>query len=103
MVMGDQGPLCGLPWPVCPDDLGQCLSSSGGTAWCLDYGRRWLLNGVQPALVRPSRLWDQEGSEQLLAVVHLRARSVDSTTSLAGLGPAPDVPVHAAGPRSGVA
>jgi hypothetical protein len=23
MVMGDQGPLCGLPWPVCPDDLGQ--------------------------------------------------------------------------------
>jgi hypothetical protein len=31
MLMGDQRPLCGLPWPVCPDDLGQRLSARAGT------------------------------------------------------------------------
>jgi catechol 2,3-dioxygenase-like lactoylglutathione lyase family enzyme len=40
-LMGDQGPLCGLPWPVCPDDLGQRLGSRAGTAWCPGCGRRW--------------------------------------------------------------
>jgi hypothetical protein len=40
MVMGDQRRLCGLPWPVCPDDLGQRLSSRAGTAWCPGCGRR---------------------------------------------------------------
>jgi hypothetical protein len=30
MVMGGQGMLCGLPWPVWPVDLGQRLRLQGG-------------------------------------------------------------------------
>ena len=40
MVMGKEAPLCGLPWSVCPLDLGQRLSSRAGTAWCPSCGRR---------------------------------------------------------------
>jgi hypothetical protein len=40
---GRRGPLCGLPWPICPDDLGQRLGSSASTAWC---------PGLRPALAR---------------------------------------------------
>src|SRR5215218_586621 len=50
MVMGDQGALCGLPWPVCPVDLGQRLSSRAGTAWCPSCGRRWPLDAVEPTI-----------------------------------------------------
>ena len=48
--MGDQGVLCGLPWPVCPVDLGQRLSSRAGTAWCPSCGRRWPLDAVEPTI-----------------------------------------------------
>jgi hypothetical protein len=71
MVMGDQGPLCGLPWPVCPDDLGQRLSSRAGTAWCPGCSRRWPLAEVEP---RPwpgqVRLWDQQGRERVVCRSH---------------------------------
>ena len=50
MVMGDQGALCGLPGPLCPNDLGQRLSSRAGTAWCPGCGRRWPLDAVEPTI-----------------------------------------------------
>jgi hypothetical protein len=71
MVMGDQRPLCGLPWPVCPEDLGQRLSSRAGTAWCPGCGRRWPLDEVEPCpWPGQVRLWDQEGSEQVVCRSH---------------------------------
>jgi hypothetical protein len=61
--MGDQRPLCGLPWPVCSDDLGQRLSSRAGTAWCPGCGRRWPLDEVEPCpWPGQVRLWDQRGA-----------------------------------------
>jgi hypothetical protein len=48
MLMGKEGPLCGLPWPVCPLDLDQRLSSRAGTARCPVCYRRWPLDEVVP-------------------------------------------------------
>jgi len=68
MLMGDQRPLCGLPWPVCPDDPGQRLSSRAGTAWCPGCGRRWPLDEVEPCpWPGQVRLWDPEGSERVVS------------------------------------
>jgi hypothetical protein len=67
MVMGDQGALCGLPWPVCPVDLGQRLSSRAGAAWYSGCGRRWPLDEVEPCpWPGQVRLWDQQGSERVV-------------------------------------
>ena len=46
--MGKEAPLCGLPWPVCPLDLGQRLGCRAGTARCPVCYRRWPLEEVQP-------------------------------------------------------
>jgi hypothetical protein len=71
MVMGGQRPLCGLPWPVCPDDLGQRLSSRASTAWCPSCGRRWPLDEVEPCpWPGQVRLWDPEGSERVVCRSH---------------------------------
>jgi hypothetical protein len=71
MVMGDQGPLCGLSWPVCPDDLGQRLSSKAGTAWCPGCGRRWPLDEAEPCpWPGQVRLWDQQGGERVVCRSH---------------------------------
>jgi hypothetical protein len=71
MLMGDQRPLCGLPWPVCPDDPGQRLSSRAGTAWCPGGGRRWPLDEVEPCpWPGQVRLWDPEGSERVVSRSH---------------------------------
>jgi hypothetical protein len=71
MVMGDQRPLCGLAWPVCPDDLGQRLSSRAGRAWCPGCGRRWPLDEVEPCpWPGQVRLWDQQGSERVVCRSH---------------------------------
>ena len=71
MLRGDEGPLCGLEWPVCPDDLGQRLSSRAGTAWCPVCGRRWPLDEVQPCpWPAQVRLWDQEGRERVVCRSH---------------------------------
>jgi hypothetical protein len=71
MVMGDQRPLCGLPRPVCPEDLGQRLSSRAGTAWCPGCSRRWPQDAVEPCpWPGQVRLWDQEGREWVVCRSH---------------------------------
>ena len=71
MLRGEEGPLCGLEWPVCPDDLGQCLSSRADTAWCPVCGRRWPLDEVEPCpWTAQVRLWDQEGMERIVCRSH---------------------------------
>jgi hypothetical protein len=70
--MGDQRPLCGLPWPVCPDGLGQRLSLRAGTAWCPSCGRGWPLDEVEPCpWPGRVRLWDPEGSERVVCRSHV--------------------------------
>lgn len=33
---------CGVPWPICPDCLGEPLYTSGGSSRCPRCRRRWL-------------------------------------------------------------
>jgi hypothetical protein len=71
MVMGKEAPLCGLPWPVCPLDLGQRLSSRAGTARCPVCYRRWPLDEVVPCpWPARVRLWDQDGMERVVCRSH---------------------------------
>jgi hypothetical protein len=71
MLMGKEAPLCGLPWPVCPLDLGQRLSSRAGTARCPVCYRRWPLDEVQPCpWPTQVRLWDQDGRERVVCRSH---------------------------------
>lgn len=39
---------CGVPWPVCPDCLGEGLFASAGEAWCRRCLRRWKTSEVDP-------------------------------------------------------
>jgi hypothetical protein len=71
MLMGKEAPLCGLPWPVCPLDLGQRLSSRAGTARCPMCYRRWPLDEVAPCpWPARVRLWDQDGRERVVCRSH---------------------------------
>lgn len=71
MLRGDEGALCGLEWSVCPDDLGQRLSSRAGAAWCPVCSRRWPLDEVEPCpWPAQVRLWDREGREQVVCRSH---------------------------------
>ena len=71
MLMGKEAPLCGLPWPVCPLDLGQRLSSRAGTARCSVCYRRWPLDEVMPCpWPAQVRLWDQDGMEWVVCRSH---------------------------------
>jgi hypothetical protein len=80
MLMGKEAPLCGLPWPVCPLDLGQRLSSRAGTARCPVCYRRWPLDEVVPCpWPAQVRLWDQDGMERVVC------RSHAAHPSMAGL------------------
>jgi hypothetical protein len=33
--------VCAVPWPTCPDCLGEPLFTSGGEQWCQRCGQRW--------------------------------------------------------------
>jgi hypothetical protein len=33
--------VCGVPWPVCPDCLGEPLTRTAAVAWCARCRRRW--------------------------------------------------------------
>lgn len=67
---------CGLPWPVCPDCLGQDLIEAGDTARCPSCRRRWPRDEVVPCpWAATARLWDAEGAEVLACRSHAASPS----------------------------
>lgn len=71
-VLGDAG-ACGLPWPVCPNCLGQALVSSGRQSWCPSCRRRWPDLEVDPCPWPAAATVTDRGGERLrLCASHAR-------------------------------
>lgn len=69
-VLGDAG-ACGLPWPVCPNCLGQGLVSSGRHAACPRCRRRWPDLEVDPCpWPAAATVTDRDGAALRLCASH---------------------------------
>jgi hypothetical protein len=77
--------VCGIPWPVCPDCLGQELEVSTETGTCPDCGRTWPVEEVAlcPWEAR-IRLRDVEGSEIVVCCSHSQHPRAERLTVVSG-------------------
>jgi hypothetical protein len=65
------GEPCGVPWPVCPDCLGQGLSLIAGRAVCPRCDRAWDQGAVIPCpWPRAAELVDSTGARLSVCASH---------------------------------
>lgn len=78
----DLDPDCGAPWPVCPEDHGQGLTTRAGTATCPRCGRSWPADDVTPCpWLATTLIGDTTGVTALVCASHAAHPSAGDLTS----------------------
>lgn len=69
--MGTASKACGVPWPVCPDCVGEGLVTSAGVSRCPKCAREWPASAREPCPDNATHpLVDAVGGHQRVCASH---------------------------------